>query len=182
MPTLKGNPPLLLNPATKRYLLRLAFWRTKCFFNFALSASVSTVSCVWGIHVTAVGSPAFSLGLFGHRNNPSLESFEKASELCRLINCKSWPSRKCCMKSHRKVSRSPGNLVLVSVKADSSLKTQRKFTANTFMCCILKLWNAAPFPTQLFSPLPCTPWISVSLFRLFCFVFVRLRQKDDETP
>lgn len=94
----KDNPPLLLNPSTKRYLLRLAFWRTKCFFNFALSASMSTVYGVRGIHITAASGPPYSLGLFGHWNNPFLGSFEKATQLCRLINCKSWPTRKYCVK------------------------------------------------------------------------------------
>ena len=73
------------------------------------------------MHITAASRPPYSLGLFGHRSNPFLEAFEKATQLCRLINCKSWPSPTCCVKLHRKVSRSPGKPV--ALKTDTNFKT-----------------------------------------------------------
>lgn len=74
------------------------------------------------MHITTAASrPPHSLGLFGRRSNPFLEAFEKATQLCRLINCKSRPSPTYCVELHRKVSRSPGKPV--ALKTDTNFKT-----------------------------------------------------------
>ena len=82
---------------------------------------MSTVYGARGMHIMAESRPPYSLGLFGHRSNPFLEAFEKATQLCRLINCKSWPSPNYCMKLHRKVSWSPGKPV--ALKTETNFKT-----------------------------------------------------------
>lgn len=82
---------------------------------------MSTVYGAWGMHITAASRPPHSLGLFGHRSNPFLEAFEKATQLCRLINCKSRPSPTYCEELHRKVSCSPGKPV--ALKTDTNFKT-----------------------------------------------------------
>lgn len=127
------------------------------------------------MHITAASRPPYSLGLFGHRSNPFLEAFEKATQLCRLINCKSWPSPTCCVKLHRKVSRSPGKPV--ALKTDTNFKTPWQVCHQHIDLLLKKkkVWDAAPSCTH--PPLLCLA-SHVCLFHLF----VTWRQKDNEPP
>ena len=135
---------------------------------------MSTVYGARGMHIMAESRPPYSLGLFGHRSNPFLEAFEKATQLCRLINCKSWPSPNYCMKLHRKVSWSPGKPV--ALKTETNFKTPGQVCCQHIsICCILKVWDAA---------LSCTHPALLFLGSHVCLFrpFVTWRQKDNETP
>lgn len=126
---------------------------------------MSTVYGARGMHIMAESRPPYSLGLFGHRSNPFLEAFEKATQLCRLINCKSWPSPNYCMKLHRKVSWSPGKPV--ALKTETNFKTPGQVCCQHIsICCILKVWDAAlscTRPPLLFLDPTYVYFISLSL-------------------
>lgn len=109
---------------------------------------MSTVYRVRGIHITAASRPAYSLGLFGHRNNPFLESFEKATEVCGLISCKSWPSRKYGVKSHREVFRSPRNWSLCLCEDGLQFQEAGKIRSKHTGLLCFKASRCCPFGTH----------------------------------
>lgn len=126
---------------------------------------MSTVYRVRGIHITAESGPPYSLGLFGHRNNPFLGSFEKATQLCRLINCKSWPTRKVLHEVASKsvlITRKP--CCSVSLNTDRRPRTQDTFEANALTCYILKLQHAALLPPD---PIPTFVLCTLCMFPYF---------------